>query len=334
MTPDSDSQKTEQLSAYLDGQLDRDQSAQVEQQLGQDSQLKAHLDAWRDIGDQIKQLPQFALPENFADQVLAKLDPPHSDAAVSPGVVSGGAPSDTGSVWALGVIATLAAMLLLVLSVAPPAISDSIASGPDPSEEVVSGDPNKQNSSAMNSSDTVAQPGNRREMIRQPLAMRMRNGDQASGQVGSNKLALDQVLMVSFPEASENPVARVKEALRSSSNGGSIKLLPDTSATKDSSAIVVIARGDQLKLALESLSESGAVTIEAVALTAQKSTSDLESAATQSIATATTIPVTSISSPQQKNEIDAVEAKKLDEWFGISTLPGGTEFHRFLILVR
>lgn len=62
---------TEQLSAYLDGELSPAERAEVEALLRQRPELAPMLDRYRELGDEIRQLPHHSLGSEFAPRVLA-----------------------------------------------------------------------------------------------------------------------------------------------------------------------------------------------------------------------------------------------------------------------
>jgi hypothetical protein len=60
----------ELLSAYLDGELDAQQKAEVEKLLAEDPSARATLESLREVSSAVKGLPGFELKENLADDVL------------------------------------------------------------------------------------------------------------------------------------------------------------------------------------------------------------------------------------------------------------------------
>lgn len=317
------------LDAYLDGEMSAEEAAQFEKEIQNDSKLRELHDRWVETRSAFQGLKRFQLSDSFASQVLSRIETECANSIPETELVS-----DQKSIqwWAVGMIATLAAVVLIILSVAPSASVHSVPVAKD-QVEADQNDSNQETSNVEDNKPQETQSSPRRPMIREPLAMRLKSRDRVSGEVGANKLMLDQVLLVSFPKDSQDPMGQLKKSLSSASHQIQIMKPEGGVSDQDPSALVVIASGSELKQILEELAQSDQIAVQAVSLEAQKFASDLESAAQQSISSAVAVPMIPIVSPAG-SEIDPQEAKSLDDWFGLSALPQGDQLRRFLILVR
>ncbi len=79
----------EQLSAYLDGELDAAQAKLVEQTLANDAELAEELEALRATRELLRSTPQTKAPEGFVDRVLAEVE--HRGQGAASAKASGGA---------------------------------------------------------------------------------------------------------------------------------------------------------------------------------------------------------------------------------------------------
>ena len=331
MNPDSENPIPEYLSAHLDGALESVEAAKLEKELENNPQLQATFDGLRETQSQFKELPKYRLNDSFADKVLAQLEDSTS-ATHHPDPASSTGTSDQR--WAIGMMVTLAAMILAMLVVASPQDVGTQPTAEKGPEQKTSNEIENHQAAATEPQNTSQQPKPRRPMIREPLAMRIKNRDHVSGEVGANKVILDQVLVVTFPEETQDPVEKLKEAFASAENR--VQMIQQKSPSTEGpqpSALVIIAKSTELKQTLKSLNDTHQVTVQGVSLESQKYASDLESAAQQSISSAVAVPMIPIVKSGADPELDPSEEKSLDQWFGLSATDN-EPFQRFLILVK
>jgi putative zinc finger protein len=120
----------ERLSAYADGQLSPAERGEVEALLRQRPDLVQALSQVRQLGDGIRQLPRESLGPQFADRVLAAIAQDDTPAPAVPARRS----------WllvAVGAVAALAAAVIAMIALNPPAVNVAQPPVLSPAEQAV-----------------------------------------------------------------------------------------------------------------------------------------------------------------------------------------------------
>ncbi|MEL7498631.1 MAG: sigma-E factor negative regulatory protein [Planctomycetota bacterium] len=348
MKPDPENLKYEQLSAYLDGELNGAESTQIERQLATDPELQQTLESWRASRASFSQLPQYQLPKSFAENVMAKLET--TPVQTTPEAIVSNSTGRSRN-WAIGLVVSLASMLLVTVLIpslyAPSSTNSATATANSTQTEPVDEVPTKSTtepSTKVTPEENVRQP---RDMVQPALAMRTGSRDQNSGVVGSVKLVLDEILLIDFATEAKDKSQRLKRALMAafqSDQAVGIRVLEDPKATpglpnqfatskSTSAALIVIARRGEMKDALAQLADSEEISISAISLEPGAQMVD-EVSVSQSLATAQSVPVFDLNKKAQDAVIDPADEKLLDDWFGLSSEPNNDALGRFLILVK
>lgn len=362
MTLNSDNEKLIRLSAYVDGQLNADESSRFELELENDSELRDLMEQYLANGEAIRQLPRFQLPSDFADRVLAKIDD-EVPSAPSPRIGELSSPQDQRATrTALGLIVSLAAMLLVSLLISPWMVSpksDNVA-------HLKSTEPESQNPPKVATANEPAtapgalasepkqepnpgatmladnEPTNRRSprmLGHRPKAMSSGRGTQRSGIVAAMP-PVQEVLLVKFSGAekpSREDRLQVIQKVFSETPSGAIRIKPaagdlnlerDFAVGKETQAIVVIASNAEMKQVVTRLKKQPSVSVRAIPLGGQGEANGT---------TAQWLKTYELNRPKtnqnESADIDPKELELLDRWFGLANEPQSKSLSRFLILI-
>lgn len=361
MTPNSDNEKLSRLSAYIDGQLNAEESSRFELELENDSELRDLREQYLANGQAIRQLPRFQLPTNFADQVLAQLEndapPPKLNATTSgqPIVVDRHA-----SRTALGLTAGLAALLLVSFFISPlltQPTTETVALNTDakPQDQEPSVEEKTQAADAPNSettdsaaatmlanSDPVS-PRQPRMLAHRPKAMSADGANQRSGVVAAVP-PVQQVLLVKFSDAKKTSEERMRviQKVFSESPSGPIQIEPaqadldlerEFAVGKETQAMVVIASNAEIKQVVTRLRKQQDVVVRAIPMGGPKVAKGTSAHLLQ------TYELNQPKNEQRTNQdetadIDPKELESLDRWFGLASEPQSKSLSRFLLLIN